>query len=55
VYQKLGRNFTLSKIASNLSISIGTVFNILKQFMLTGGVAAKSLGARMGSKRLIVG
>ena len=55
VYQKLGRNFSLSKIARNLSISIGTVFNILRQFMLTGGIAAKSQGARIGSRRLSVG
>jgi len=42
VYQKLGKNFSLSKIASDLSISIGTVFNILRQ---SGEVAAKGQGA----------
>lgn len=50
VYQRLGRDLSLSDIASNLNISIGTVHNILKHFELTGEVAAKV--QRFASRKL---
>lgn len=54
VYQRLGRNLSLSRIARNFSISVGTVHNILKHFTLTGQVAAKPQGTRLGSRKLSV-
>ena len=52
VYQKLGRNYSLSRIASNLNISISTVYNILERFRLTGEVGAKAQRERLGSRKL---
>ena len=52
VYQKLGRNLSLSRIARNFGLSVGTVHNILKHFTLTGEVAAKAQGTRLGSRKL---
>ena len=51
VYQKLSRDSTLSKIACNFTIS---VHNVLKCFTLTGEVAAKAQGTRLGSRKLSV-
>ena len=54
VYQKLARDSSLSTIACNFSISVGTVHNVFKCFTLTGDIAAKAPGPHLGSRKLSV-
>ena len=41
VWQRIGINYSFRRIAHNLNVSLGTVYNIYRQFNLTGNVQPK--------------
>ena len=52
VWQRIGINFEFRKIACNLNVSLGTVYNIYKQFSLTGDVTLKQQPLRRNYRSL---
>ena len=50
VWQRIGINFEFRKIACNLNVSLGTVYNIYKQFSLTGDVTLKQQPLRRNTE-----